>query len=302
MSAAESDDKPLATAGPAADAGRKLVDRILGDVRASKELADLLIGYAEPTVQYLAAAGEARRALATRWGAALEPSLDGLSRGDRVDALDAQVALWKFIDGLESLAPGRREQVARDIGRLVSATTDRYERQAVVPSAAHVLTAAGLIDESDALLKAELGRAVSPYYHMLGLASNAKKRNDSKTALYWYEQAWRKSEGPATRIQWGTGFVRQLVALAPSEIAKVQSSAGAVIAQLDAKDETFYERNQRSLQRMARKLLDWQGSDPARQKAVNHLKTQLARTCAKVPVREPGRANCDAVFSGNAPA
>ena len=85
-------------------------------------------------------------ALASRWDAALERMIAGgkMSKGEQVDALDARVDLWKFMDRAEKLAPQRQQVVLREVARLISQTTDRYERQAVVPSAAHVLTSAGL--------------------------------------------------------------------------------------------------------------------------------------------------------------
>ncbi|MDB5872466.1 MAG: putative disulfide-isomerase [Ramlibacter sp.] len=293
---AEETGKPDAAA---VEAGRKLVDRVLADPAGAAQLADVLVGRAESVVKYLAPAGETRRVLAGRWDGALVRLLDAstLSRADRVDAFDARVALWKMMDGTDNLSGPRKTEVIREMARLVAATTDKYERQAVVPGAAHVLAQAGLLAESDELLKFELPHAVAPYYHMLVLAGNAKKRNDAKSALSWYEQAWRKSEGPATRIQWGTGFVGHVMELTPNDMGRVESAATGVITQLDARSETFYERNQRSLRRMAMRLMQWQGSDPARARVVSKVEQQLTRTCARLPVGEAGRANCESVFS-----
>lgn len=284
----------------ALEGGRKLADRILADAASAREQGDILVQQAEAIVKYLAPEGDARRALATRWEAALTGLLQNgrMSKSDQVDALDARVALWKMMDGAEVLSAGRRQQVLRETAKIVAATTDRYERQAVVPNAAHVLTEAGLVAESDELLKLELPHAVAPYYHMLVLAGNAKKRNDAKAALDWYEQAWRKSEGPATRIQWGTGYVGHILELAPNDVARVTKAADAVVNELKPGNETFYERNQRSLQRMARRLAQWQGTDPARTRAVSEVRQRLAKTCAKVPAKQAGRGNCEAVFSG----
>jgi len=285
--------------GGGAEAGRKLVDRILADADASRQQSDLLVYHAEPIVKHLAPAGESRKLLASRWESALGRILEdpSLSRVDQLDLIDTRVGLWKLMDDSEKLSEQRRSQVLRDTARIVAATTDRYERQAVIPGAAHALAVAGLLAESDELLKMELPRAVAPYYHMLGLGSNAKKRNDAKNALYWYEQAWKKSEGPATRIQWGTGFVGHVVDLAPTEVARVEAAASAVVSQLEPKSETFYERNQRSLKRMATRLVKWQGSDSARARVVEKVKAQLAKTCSRLPAKDTGRANCDNVFS-----
>jgi thiol-disulfide isomerase/thioredoxin len=283
----------------AVEAGRQLTNRVLSDPGSATALSDLVIGQAESVVKFLAPEGEPRRALSTKWDAALHKLLESnaLSKSDRIDALDSRVALWKMMEESGTVSSQRRAEVLREVARVVAATTDRYERQAVVPGAAHVLSEAGLIKESDELLKFELPRAVAPYYHMLVLASNAVKRNDAKAALTWYEQAWRKSEGPATRIQWGTGYVKRVVELSPGDLSRVESSANAVIGQLSPKGETFYERNQRSLQKMAQTLSRWQGADPARTRVVESIKRKLAATCARVPADDAGRSNCENVFS-----
>ena len=288
--------------GIANDSARKMIERIVADPESVRQLAEIMVGYAETIVKHVAGSGEGRRSLASKWEKALaqlseDPSL---SRGDQIDLLDARVAMWKVMDDSEKLSAEHRSQVLRGVAKVVAATTDRYERQAVVPGAAHLLTSAGLVAESDELLKQELPRAVAPYYHMLVLAGNAKARDDVKGALYWYEQAWKKSEGPATRIQWGTGFVNQVVDLSPTDVAKVESAASGVVSQLDPKSETFYERNQRSLKKMAARLVKWQGTDPARAKTVEKVKVQLAKTCSKLPAGDVGRANCDNVFPNTA--
>lgn len=277
----------------------KIVERVLGATGAgSEELSDLVFYYAEPVIKYLTAEGKERVALARHWEQALDRMLaqQAVSAPARIDALDTRVTLWKFQEG-EMLSAPHREQVRNEVAQLVAHTTDRYARQAVVPSAAHVLTSAGLVDESDKLLKAELPRAVAPYYHMLVLAGNAKGRGDAKGALDWYEQAWKKSEGPATRLQWGSNYVGNVVDLAPADLRRVSAAASGVISGLEPRNETFFERNERSLQKMARKLSTWQGKDPARMKEVAKLKAQLASVCAKVPAKEPGRSNCEGVFS-----
>jgi thioredoxin-like negative regulator of GroEL len=283
------------------DADRAFIDRILARPEDAAAMGELLVNYAESGVKYLALTPEQRSALASRWDSALERMIAGgkMSKGEQVDVLDARVDLWKFMDRAEKLAPQRQQVVLREVARLISQTTDRYERQAVVPSAAHVLASAGLIDDSDALLKAELPRAVAPYYHMLGLGSNAKKRGDANAALGWYEQAWRKSEGPATRLQWGATYVKEIADLAPNEVARMATAGGAVISGLEPRSETFYERNHRSLQRMAKKLGEWQGNDPARTRVVATMRHQLSRICAKLPAKDPGRSNCESVFAGS---
>jgi thioredoxin-related protein len=279
--------------------GMKLIDRLLESPDAIRSAPDLFAFYADPVVAYLAPAGEQRKQLASRWDNALAQLLksSALSRADAVGVWDSRVTLWKMMNANGELTDTERAEVLHALGGIVAATTDRYERQAVVPDGAHVLAEAGLLDRSDELLKYELPRAVAPYYHMLVLGGNAAKRHDTKAALSWYEQAWKKSEGPATRIQWGAGYVGHVVELSPGDVGRIESAASAVVAQLPPKSETFYERNQRSLQKMAKRLVKWEGTDSARQRSVEKIKRQLAKTCARLPADGPGRANCESVFS-----
>lgn len=296
---ARADDDAKGATEAVRTADRASVEQVLSSPELSRQQWDFVVFYEEPFLKYLAPDPDARAALARKWDASLEKLLasGALSRSDSVDALNARVDLWKAIDKSAALSTARQQVVRTELNRIVAQTTDRYERQAVVPGAADVLASAGLVDESDAMLKAELPRAVAPYYHMLVLASNARKRGDNAGALRWYEQAWRKSEGPATRLQWGAGYVRRLVELAPGETARISAAASAIVSGLEPKGETFFERNERSLQRMAQELVKWQGADPARARVVANVKQQLAQKCSKLPAKDAGRANCEDVFA-----
>ena len=121
----------------------------------------------------------------------------------------------------EPLLKDVREHVAR-ADREIS---DGYERQAVITFAAGVLGRAGLWADSDALLKANLAKSHSPYYLMSQLGGNARKQGRNDEALDWYAQAFEKSEGPATRLQWGAGYFGALVDLAPQDAARIEKTA-----------------------------------------------------------------------------
>jgi thioredoxin-like negative regulator of GroEL len=280
-------------------ADRALVVSVLSDPSAVMEQRDLLILFADPLLKYLSSDADSRAAMATKWDAALSKltASAALSRIDLLDLLDARVELWKAIDRSEILSRDRRDAARSGSLGIVAQTTDKYERQAVVPSAAHVLASAGLLADSDELLKSELPRAISPYYHMLGIAANAKKRGDNREALRWYEEAWLKAEGSATRLQWGVSYLREVIALAPSETGRVASAASAIVSELEPKGETFFERNERSLQKMAGYLQKWEGSDAAREKVVAQIRRNLSLKCARLPKGDAGRINCESVFT-----
>jgi hypothetical protein len=98
-------------------------------------------------------------------------------------------------------------------------------------------------------------------------------------------------------LQWGATYVKEIADLAPSEVARMSVAARAVISGLEPHSETFYERNHQSLQRMAKKLREWQGNDPARARVVAKVKDQLLLVCAMLPAKNPGRGNCESVFT-----
>ena len=178
--------------------------------------------------------------------------------------------------------------------------TDGYERQAVITAAAYLLEHAGLGAESDALLKANLAKSHSPYYLMSELAGNAKKRGDKAEALHWYREAFEKSEGPATRLQWGASYVAALVDLAPGDEAAIEADdARSSGARRRPQPDAFYERSGRSLQKVGGKLQAWNkgGTHGA---AMTRLHGQLDTLCA-APTHSAERAR-DLPAAARAPA
>ena len=117
-----------------------------------------------------------------------------------------------------------------------------------------MLARAGLLDESDALITRELKRSHSPYYYMLVLASNAKKRQTpagNATAIDWARQGYENSVGPATRLEWGGWYLRYLVDLAPEDEAQIEKAALSIIGELRTESGAFSGRSKRTFERIA---------------------------------------------------
>jgi hypothetical protein len=234
-----------------------------------------------------------------RW--LLRQAGDGtLARLDRIAATDARVSLARVDNPKGPLPLALQTEVRAVTHRATKEATERYEREAVVTASAQLLADAGLLDESDALLNGELKRSATPYYLMLGLASNARQRGDASAALSWYERAYAGAQGPATRLQWGTSYVRALVDLSPADTARIERAAGSVIGELEPKTETFHGRNRASLDRLGAKLNEW-NKDGSRGAALSRLREQLAAVCAQLPAQAPERATCANVLASPAP-
>jgi thioredoxin-like negative regulator of GroEL len=297
--------KALALGGeqPQPDAAaREVVTKLLTDPAGARTHMDVLANNAPELVRALAAPETPERAqLVQAFDAAMRrfEADASLSRADRIGASIARVALAKIDASPDNKTPKLAESLLTDVRGAVAKidreTTDPYERQAVVTASAYLLAQAGLVDDSDALLNANLARSHSPYYLMSALASNARKRGDNDAALRWYEEAYIKSEGPATRLQWGVAYLDALIELAPGDSARIERAASQILAEAGAMPDAFHERAGRSMQRLGRKLLAWGQSD-ARAPVFKRLKGQLDTLCAKLPIDDPQRASCQAVL------
>ena len=159
------------------------------------------------------------------------------------------------------------KEVREHVARADREITDGYERQAVITFAGGVLGRAGLWADSDALLKANLAKSHSPYYLMSQLGGNARKQGRTDEALNWYAQAFDKSEGPATRLQWGAGYFSALVDLAPQDAARIEKTASQLLAEAARDSGAFEGRSVRSLQRVGTKLTSLECRRQARRRA-----------------------------------
>jgi len=278
--------------------------KVLAEGPTARAYMDVLTNYAPDITRALSAKGTPQRAdLLAAFDVALKrfEADTTLSRADRMAALIAQVDLARIDapkqrDGANPAAgPTLPDALLADIraqtARADREITDGYERQAVITSAAYLLERAGLGDESDTLLKANLAKSHSPYYLMSELAGNAKARGDKAGALNWYEQAFDRSEGPATRLQWGSAYVNALVELGPREEARIEKAASQLFAEAAKQPDAFYERSGRSLQRIGTKLQAW-NEGGAHSAAIRRLQTQLDGVCAALDANDPKRTNC----------
>ena len=290
-----------------------VVDRLLAlladDAAARRQFDVLVASPAEIVRAAVERASPPRARLVAAFDALLvrleaDPAL---SRADRIGAAIARVDLAR-IDVPEAKEPKARLAAARraripaplladvrdQAARVDREITDGYERQAVVTAAAYLLGHAGLIEESDALLKANLEKSHSPYYLMTELADNAAQRGDDVQALEWHRLAYEKSTGPATRLQWGARYLGALVDYTPRDEATIEATALALVDAAAAQPNAFYERSARSLARVGAKLRAWNGSG-AHAAAVSRIQSRVDAICARIPAADEQHANCLAV-------
>lgn len=292
-------------AGPALDrkAALQQVEAVLSQSASARDNFDLLTNAMPELVRATTTAGSPERAKLVDDADRVLQRLaadTSLSNTDRLGATVARVQL-ATID-VKSAGPNDaaaavvlpeplKAVVREEVARADRESKDPYERQTVINSAAYLLTSAGMIDASDALLTAELTRSHSPYYFMLDLASNAKKRGDKAAAIDWYAKAYDAARGPATRLQWGATYVTALVDLSPTDGARIEKAASQVLGEVEPVPESFDGRNRKSLSRMATKIAGWNQGD-AHAAQATRIADASRQLCAKLPQSAPERTRC----------
>jgi hypothetical protein len=247
--------------------------------------------------------GADRMALAAAFDTALQrlEADASLSRADRLGALTSRIALARIDQPEKTLRPtlpdALLQRVKAHVARDDQQTSDGYERQVVVTGGAHALGLAGLWPDSDALLKANLAKTHAPYYLMSQLGGNARKQGQTDEALRWYRQAFDKSEGPATRLQWGASYLGALVDLAPQDVGRIEQVARTLFTEAGKDTAAFHERSARSLQRVADRLAGWNanGQQAAVLQRLHDGPQGLAAVCGKLDAADAQRATCEGI-------
>ena len=294
---------------PAPDAAtRARVAEVLADPALSRTYMDVLTNGATDIVTALAPKpGADRQKLVASFDTALvRLQADAtLSRGDRLGALFARVDLARIDQPKDTMHPKLPPALVKEVRDTAAATdreaTNAFERQAVIPGTSQLLEEAGMWKESETLLKSSLSKSHSPYYLMSELGSNARKQGRNGEALQWYRQAYDKSEGPATRLQWGAAYLKALVEITPNDSKRIESTAQSVFTDAAGQSNAFDQRSGRSLQRVGATLQKW-NTGGKHQAVIDHLGAQVQGLCAKLPAADPQRATCEDVFKAPAKA
>jgi thioredoxin-related protein len=276
------------------------IESLLAQPELVREHHDLFTHAADDIVALLTTANSAeRKALSAAWVAALERLADerALSNAARVWIASAKVNLAR-LDNKDALPDGLLAEARAVAARADQETTDLDERQSVITSAGGMLSRAGLHDDADRLLRAELTRSHSPYYYMLGLALNERRRATAAgraAAIDWARQAYESATGPATRIEWGASYLRYLIDLAPEDAQRIEKVAIRVVGELPAQPGAFAGRSQRVLERTSERLVKW--SDGRHGAVLARVNATLAERCAQATLDAADRAACEGLFA-----
>jgi hypothetical protein len=273
---------------------------LLAQPQMVRDNSDLLGWGADDIVGLLTAPGSRER---TDLVAQLDSALDRLavdatlSTSGRLYALFGKVSLVR-LDNKDGPVPAAlAEQVRSEVARADRDTSSPDERQAVITLAGALLARAGLLDESDALLQAELKRSHSPYYYMSQLASNARKRGTPEgraAAIDWSLRAYESAQGTATRLRWGGSYVNALLELSPQDDRAIERAAKQVIGELGAEAVALTGNNRAVLERMSKRLVAW-NKDGRHNDVLVLLNDAMKTACTADPAAD--RTWCETLFA-----
>ncbi len=288
---------PLDGATRNAESGRLM--RLLGSAEVAGANVDSLLYGATDVVGLLSEPGSPEREqLLAAWRAALDTLGRGgaavaLSGPEQLNLVRARILLQRLEAPDAPLPEALLAEARAAVARVDAATTEPYARHAAIYAAAGLYWEAGLAEEANRMLTAELEKSKSPYYFMLDLAQLAKEAGRKDEAVAWLERAYAGAQGPATRFQWGYNYLVGLLEMTPEDTVRIERVGLEVLGELGESPDAFYQRTQARLEQLGAKLLEW-GQDAEPAAVVERLRVRTGTICAGLPAGDPGRAHCEA--------
>jgi tetratricopeptide (TPR) repeat protein len=214
---------------------------------------------------------------------------------DQLGFIDAELRALKALGGAKSQLPADTVAAANmRIDAALEAEQNPYVRSGLVNAALNILEDTGNYPKAYEIAKAEMARSSMPYYFEADLAEVAEKMGQTDEAVSLLDQAYRESQGAATRFQWGQLYVSGLLRMMPKDSSRIKEAGSAVLAELDGPDR-IYRRARVRLERLDSELRAWNDASKGQHDDVlQALHARMQEICVKIPDKEPARASCDA--------
>jgi tetratricopeptide (TPR) repeat protein len=214
---------------------------------------------------------------------------------DQLGFIDAQLRALKDLG--KPKAPLPKDVVAQAHERIdaaLAAEQNPFVRSGLVNAALDILIDIGDLPGAYRVAHDEIARASAPYYYKADLAEIAEKMGRKDEALTLFDEAYRESQGAATRFQWGQLYVSGLLRLAPKDSQRITDAASAVLGELDGPDR-IYRRARVRLEKLDRELRAWNdAAKGAHSEVLQGLHARMQQICVKIPNGDAARTSCDA--------
>ena len=217
---------------------------------------------------------------------------------DQLGDIDAKLRALKALGGPKDKLPGDAVAAANTrIDAALAAEQNPYVRSGLVNASLSILEDTGQYPKAYQIAKAEMARSGMPYYFEADLADIAEKMGQKDEAVGLLEQAYRESQGTATRFQWGQLYLSGLLRMTPNDSARIEQAGAEVLAELDGPDR-IYRRARVRLEKLDRELRTWNDTSKGQHTDVlQSLHARMQEICVKIPEQEPARTSCDAFLN-----
>jgi protein disulfide-isomerase len=215
-----------------------------------------------------------------------------LYKRERIYTLRGKMMLERGDDSEAEISGHLKQEIREMVAWADKSTPSVYERQPIINALGNVLFDAGMDEEAQRLLLAELDRSKQPYYYMVSLADIEQRAENFDAAIDWLKKAHDVSKGPATRFQWGSYYLDGLLQMTPDDMQRIHDTTVGLISELQ-QGSGFYQRPRAQLQRLEESLRTW-SEDNDNQVALSEIRNSVLMVCARAEKESESRATCEA--------
>jgi thiol-disulfide isomerase/thioredoxin len=214
---------------------------------------------------------------------------------DQLGFIDAKLHALKDLGKPKApLPPDAVADARQRIDAALSAEQNPFVRSGLVNASLDILEDIGDYPAAYQIAHAEIARASAPYYYKADLAEIAEKLGHKDEAITLLDEAYRESQGAATRFQWGQLYVSGLLRMAPKDSQRIEDAGAAVLGELDGPDR-IYRRARVRLEKLDRELRAWNdAAKGAHADVLQGLRVRMQQICVKIPDADAARRSCDA--------
>jgi protein disulfide-isomerase len=277
------------------------VSSLIADRNRSLKVADALIDLGDDFFTVARRADAAHTAQLERdWFALMDAMETGPAYSDTVKLMSAAGRLYaaKALDAKGVVAPEVITRARTTLDEFLARKYDPDARAGIVNSASWVLEYLGDDARLRALLQGELATSRTPYYYMADLATLEERAGNKPEALDLLERAYRESQGPATRFQWGVLYVEGLLRMAPQDEPRIRAATLAVLGELAGPDR-IHARSRGRLERMHKALLGW-SKGTGHGGTITAVNQRWQQICSSLPAADALRGECPRLLAGKA--
>jgi protein disulfide-isomerase len=274
------------------------VDALLADRSRALRSGDAVLSLGEDYFVVTRLARPAKvAALRDNWFALMDGLVNDTRYGDstRLDTAALRVLAAKSLDKDGKVPAAVATKARATLDAYLARDYDADTRSGVVNSAEWVLTYLDDKARLRSLLEGEIRTSKTPYYYMADLADLEEQEGNKAQALDLLEKAYRSSQGPATRFQWGALYAGGLLRMSPQDEPRIRAAFIDVLGELEGPDR-IHARARSRLDKLSTSLAKW-SAETKNRATLQAVAQRWQKLCAALPVADPVRAECPALVA-----